>query len=208
MSKLRVGTFSLSLDGYGAGPNQSGDEPLGKGGEALHEWFIPTRTFQQMAGNEGTRGIDDDFAARAHANVGAHIMGRKMFGPARGMPDENWTGWWGDNPPFHTPVFVLTHRGRASITMNGGTTYHFVTDGIEAALERAVEAAGGKDVLLSGGVNVIRQYLTAGLIDEMHLAISPLLLGSGEHLFAGIDAPSLGYRLSEHVRRYYRSTSA
>lgn len=201
MSKLRTGCFSLSLDGFGAGPNQSPESPLGEGGEALHDWFIPTRTFQQLSGKEGgTTGVDDGFASRAFANVGAWIMGRNMFGPIRGpWPDENWKGWWGDNPPYHCPVFVLTHHERAPITMEGGTIFHFVTDGIEAALERAVQAANGKDVLLGGGVATVRQYLRAGLIDEMHLAISPILLGSGEHLFADIDTASLGYRCTEHV---------
>jgi dihydrofolate reductase len=201
MSKLRVGNFSLSLDGYGAGPDQSPENPLGVGGEALHDWFIPTRTFQQVHGKEGgTTGVDDEFAARSMTNIGAWIMGRNMFGPVRGpWPDENWKGWWGDNPPFHCPVFVLTHHERAPITMEGGTIYHFATDGIEAALERAVQAANGKDVLVGGGAATIRQYLRAGLIDEMHLAISPILLGSGEHLFADIDTASLGYRCTEHV---------
>ena len=201
MSRLRVGNFSLSLDGFGAGPDQSPDNPLGVGGEALHDWFIPTRTFLQVHGKEGgTTGVDDGFAARVHANIGAWIMGRNMFGPVRGpWPDENWTGWWGDNPPFHCPVFVLTHHDRAPVTMAGGTIYHFVTDGVEAALERAVEAANGKDVLIGGGVATVRQYLRAGLIDEMHLAISPILLGSGEHLFADIDTARLGYRCTEHV---------
>jgi dihydrofolate reductase len=201
MSKLRVGCFSLSLDGFGAGPNQSPDNPLGEGGEALHDWFAPTRTFQQVNGKEGgTTGVDDEFAARVHTNIGAWIMGRNMFGSNRGpWPDENWKGWWGDNPPFHCPVFVLTHHERAPITMAGGTTYHFVTDGIEAALERAVQTANGKDVLIGGGAATVRQYLRAGLIDEMHFAISPVLLGSGEHLFANIDTASLGYRCNEHV---------
>jgi dihydrofolate reductase len=201
MSKLRAGCFSLSLDGFGAGPDQSPDNPLGEGGEALHEWFVPTRTFQQVHGKEGgTTGPDNDFAARQFENIGAWIMGRNMFGPIRGAwPDESWKGWWGDNPPYHCPVFVLTHHERAPITMEGGTIFHFVTDGIEAALERAVQAANGKDVLVGGGVATIRQYLRAGLIDEMHFAISPVLLGSGEHLFADIDAASLGYRCAEHV---------
>lgn len=202
MSKLRVNCFSVSLDGFGAGPNQSIDNPLGNGGEAVHEWFVPTRTFQQMVlGKEGgTTGVDDDFAARSFTNVGAWIMGRNMFGPVRGpWPDENWKGWWGDNPPYHCPVFVLTHHERAPVTMAGGTVFHFVTDGIEAALERAVEAANGKDVRVGGGAATIRQYLRAGLIDEMHLAISPVLLGSGEHLLADIDTASLGYRCTEHV---------
>lgn len=201
MPKLRVHSFSISLDGYGAGPDQSLDDPLGVGGTALHEWFVPTRTFQQVHGKEGgTTGVDDEFAARVRANLGAWIMGRNMFGPIRGpWPDEHWKGWWGDNPPFHCPVFVLTHHERAPITMAGGTIFHFVTDGIEAALERAVRAANGKDVLLGGGVATNRQYLRAGLIDEMHLAISPVLLGSGEHLFANIDTASLGYRCTEHL---------
>jgi dihydrofolate reductase len=202
MSKLRVNCFSVSLDGFGAGPNQSVDDPLGEGGETLHEWFVPTRTFQQMVrGNEGgTTGVDDDFAARSFTNIGAWIMGRNMFGPIRGAwPDENWKGWWGDNPPYHCPVFVLTHHERAPVTMAGGTIFHFVTDGIEAALERAVQAANGKDVRVGGGVATVRQYLRAGLIDEMHFAISPVLLGSGEHLFANIDTASLGYRCNEHV---------
>ena len=201
MPKLRVHSFSISLDGYGAGPGQSLDTPLGEGGEALHEWFVPTRTFQQVHGKEGgTTGVDDEFAARVRANIGAWIMGRNMFGPIRGpWPDEHWQGWWGDDPPFHCPAFVLTHHERAPITMAGGTIFHFATGGIEAALERAFQAANGKDVLLGGGVATIRQYLRAGLVDEMHLAISPVLLGSGEHLFANIDTASLGYRCTEHV---------
>lgn len=201
MSKLRVSNFSISLDGFGAGRDQSRDDPLGVGGEALHEWFVPTRTFKEAHGAEGgTTGADDDIAARAFENVGAWIMGRNMFGPVRGpWPDESWQGWWGDNPPFHCPVFVLTHHERAPLTMAGGTVFHFVTDGIEAALERARAAAGAKDVLLGGGVATLRQYLRAGLIDEMHLAIAPLLLGRGEHLFADIDVLALGYRPTEHV---------
>lgn len=202
MSKLRVHCFSISLDGYGTGPNQDLENPLGVGGMALHEWALRTRTFQQMLfGNDGGEtGVDDDFAARGIANIGAWILGRNMFGPLRGpWPDESWKGWWGDNPPYHVPVFVLTHHSRASLTMEGGTTFHFVTDGIHAALERAREAANGQDVRLGGGVATIRQYLEAGLLDELHLAISPVLLGSGEHLLAGIDAPALGYSLTEHV---------
>ena len=200
MSKLRVACFAISLDGFGAGPHQSNEAPLGRGGEALHDWFVPTRTFRRMAGKEdGATGIDDDFAARMNVNIGAHIMGRNMFGPVLGMPEENWKGWWGDNPPYHHAVFVLTHRARAPIPIAGGTTFHFVTGGIEAALARATEAANGKDVLLGGGVDVVRQYLRAGLVDEMHLAIAPVLLGAGEHLLAGIDLPRLGYRLAEHV---------
>ena len=200
-SKLRVHCFSLSLDGYGAGPNQSLQNPLGENGEKLHEWFFPTREFQQMIGKEGgTTGVDNDFAVRGFENIGANILGRNMFAHSRGdWTDDQWKGWWGDNPPYHSPVFVLTHHPRASIDMAGGTTFHFVTDGIHAALERAKAAANGKDVRLGGGVATVRQYLQARLIDEMHLAISPILLGSGEHLLAGIDLPALGYECMEHV---------
>ncbi|MGK9170832.1 dihydrofolate reductase family protein [Inquilinus limosus] len=201
MSKLVVRAFSISLDGYGAGPAQSCDDPLGKGGEALHEWFFPTRTFRAMSGQEGGEtGVDEDFAARSFENVGAWILGRNMFGPVRGpWPDHSWKGWWGDNPPYHVPVFVLTHHARPSLEMDGGTTFHFVTDGIEAALERARDAAGGKDVRVGGGVATVRQYLRQRLIDEMHLVVSPILLGSGEALFAGIDLPALGYGIGERV---------
>jgi dihydrofolate reductase len=201
MPKLRVHCFAVSLDGYGAGPGQDLDNPLGVGGVALHDWAFATRTFRQMFRSEGgTTGIDNDFAARGFTNIGAWIMGRNMFGPMRGSwPDDTWKGWWGENPPYHTPVFVLTNHPRASIAMAGGTTFHFVTDGIQAALKRATEAAVGQDIRLGGGVATIRQYLRAGLVDEMHLAISPVLLGSGEHLLAGIDAPKLGYQCTEHV---------
>ena len=201
MPKLRVQSFSISIDGFGAGPNQSLENPLGIGGHALHEWVLPTRTFQQMFGNaEGTTGIDDDFAARGFRNIGAWILGRNMFAPTRGpWPDDDWKGWWGDNPPYHTPVFVLTHYARESITMEGGTTFHFVTDGIHSALERAIEAANGQDVRIGGGVATIRQYLRAGLVDELHLVIAPILLGSGEGLFSDIDMSALGYRCAEHV---------
>ncbi|MBK6974656.1 MAG: dihydrofolate reductase [Sterolibacteriaceae bacterium] len=201
MSKLRVCSFTLSLDGYGAGAKQSVAEPLGIGGEALHEWLVSTQTFHRMhGGKEGNSGVDDEFAARGFANVGAWIMGRNMFGPVRGpWPDEKWRGWWGDDPPYHCPVFVLTHHARTPLTMAGGTTFHFVTDGIEAALERAREAAQGKDIRLGGGAATIRQYLQARLVDELHLAVAPKLLGSGEPLWAGIDLPALGYQLLEHV---------
>jgi dihydrofolate reductase len=201
MTKLRVSSFSVSLDGYGAGPNQSLENPLGIGGVALHGWAFATRTFRKMFGQDGgTTDVDDGFAARGFANVGAWILGRNMFGPIRGeWPDENWKGWWGDNPPYHCPVFVLTHYPRAPIAMDGDTTFHFVTDGIHAALKRAREAANGQDVRVGGGVATIRQYLEAGLIDEMHLAVSPVLLGRGENLFAGFDLPALGYQRSEHV---------
>jgi dihydrofolate reductase len=201
MSKLRVHCFAISLDGYGAGPDQGLKNPLGVGGEALHEWFVVTRTFKKTFGREGGEtGIDDDFAARSFENIGAWILGRNMFSPSRGpWPDDSWKGWWGDNPPYHVPVFVLTHHTRAPIAMEGGTTFHFVTDGIEAALTRAKEAANGRDVRVGGGAATIRQYLQAGLIDEMHVAISPVLLGSGEALFAGLDLLKLGYERTEHV---------
>jgi dihydrofolate reductase len=201
MSKLRVHAFTISLDGYGAGPNQDLDNPLGVGGVALHEWAFATRTFRQMFGSGGgTTGIDDDLAARGFTNIGAWIMGRNMFGPIRGpWPDDAWKGWWGDSPPYHTPVFVLTNHPRTSITMNGGTSFHFVTDGIHAALKRAAEAANDQDIRLGGGVATIRQYLRAGLVDEMHLAISPVLLGSGEHLLVDIDTLKLGYQCTEYT---------
>ena len=202
MSKLRVHNFAVSADGFGAGPDQSLQNPLGAGGFALHEWAFATRTFQKMIGNAegGATGPDDDFSARGFAGIGAWVMGRNMFGPVRGpWPDDQWKGWWGDNPPYHVPVFVLTRHPRASIEMAGGTVFHFVTDGIHAALERARQAAGGQDVRLGGGVSTLRQYLRAGLVDELHLAIAPLLLGSGEALFAEMDLPSLGYRRTEHL---------
>ena len=201
-SKLVVRCFGVSADGYGAGPNQDIDNPLGVGGMALHEWVFPTRTFQKIhAGNDGgTTGPDDDFAARGFENIGAWILGRNMFGPVRGpWPDQNWKGWWGEEPPYHCPVFVLTHHARAPIEMKGGTVFHFVTGGIEAALRRAREAAGGKDIRLGGGVATVRQYLRARLVDEMHLAMAPALLGSGENLFADIDLVNLGYKRTEHV---------
>ncbi len=201
MARLRVQSFSISIDGYGAGPRQDLANPLGVGGLALHEWAFATRTFQRMHGGDGgTTGVDDEFAARGFENIGAWILGRNMFGPIRGAwPDEAWKGWWGDNPPYHTPVFVLTHFPRASITMDGNTAFHFVTDGIHAALQRARDAAGGRDVRLGGGVATIRQYLRAGLIDEIHLAIAPVLLGSGESLFRDIDARMLGFECVQHV---------
>ena len=201
MPKVRVNAFSVSLDGYGAGPAQSLENPLGVGGMALHEWVFGTRTFHAMIGQEGgSTGIDERFASRAMEGLGAWILGRNMFSPMRGpWMDESWKGWWGDNPPYHVPVFVLTHHERAPIAMQGGTIFHFVTDGFEAALARAKEAAGDKDVRLGGGAATIRQYLQAGLIDEMHLAVSPVLLGKGEPLLAGLDLPALGYKVVEHV---------
>jgi dihydrofolate reductase len=202
MSRIRVNAFSVSVDGFGAGPDQSRDHPLGRGGEGLHDWVISTRTFQQDVQRRegGTTGPDDDFAARSFENLGAWIMGRNMFGPVRGpWPDYEWKGWWGANPPYHVPVFVLTHHPRPSLEMEGGTVFHFVTEGIETALERARSAASGKDVRVGGGVSTIRQYLEARLIDEMHLAISPVLLGHGEPLFEGLDLRALGYDVQERV---------
>ena len=201
MSKVRVNSFSVSIDGYGAGPSQALEHPMGVGGMPLHEWVLPTRTFQAMFGKEGgTTGIDDDFAARSMEGLGAWILGRNMFGPIRGpWTDDQWKGWWGDIPPYHTPVFVLTHHARPPIEMEGGTTFHFVTDGIHAALQRAKQAAGTRDVRIGGGPATIRQYLKAGLVDTLHLAISPVLIGSGENLLADIDLVQLGYRCSEHV---------
>jgi len=201
MSKLRVASFSISVDGFGAGPNQSLENPLGVGGLALHEWIFPTKTFQRVEGHgAGTTGIDDEFVARGFSNIGAWILGRNMFGPIRGgWHDTDWKGWWGDDPPYHTPVFVLTHHVREPLAMAGETTFYFITDGIHSALDRAMEAAKGRDVRLGGGVATIRQYLRERLIDEMHLAIAPVLLGSGESLLGGIDLPSLGYRVVEHA---------
>jgi len=201
MPRLVAHGFSISLDGYGAGPNQSVENPLGVGGENLHDWLVHTRTFKRMHGGEGgDTGIDEDFAARGAAGIGAWILGRNMFGPIRGpWSDESWRGWWGKNPPYHTPVFVLTHHRRPSLEMDGGTVFHFVTEGIQAAVERAGAAAGRQDIRLGGGVATVRQYLQARLLDEMHLAVSPILLGSGEHLLAGLDLPALGYQCTECV---------
>jgi dihydrofolate reductase len=201
MTKLRVACFSISIDGFAAGANQNLENPMGTGGMRLHEWVLPTATFQRMFGNAGgTHGTDEDFAARGTNNLGAWILGRNMFGAIRGpWPDDHWQGWWGDNPPYHTPVFVLTHHAREPLLMDGGTTFYFVTDGIASALERAKDAAKGKDVRLGGGAATIRQYLRAGLVDEMHIAISPVLLGTGEPLFSGIDLPALGFRCTEHA---------
>jgi len=201
MSRVRVNAFSVSLDGFGAGPEQSLENPLGQGGMALHGWAFATRTFQKMHGaGAGATGVDDDFAARSFAGVGAWILGRNMFGPVRGpWPDDAWKGWWGASPPYHVPVFVLTHHPRAPLVMEGGTTFHFVTGGIHAALAQARAAAQGRDVRVGGGVSVIRQYLEAGLVDEMHLAFTPALLGSGEALLAGIDLRRLGFEPTRHV---------
>ena len=201
MSRLCVRAFSLSLDGYGAGPNQSRENPLGVNGTNLHQWAFRTRTFKKMFGQEGGEtDVDDEFAARGFENIGAWVMGRNMFGPIRGpWPDENWKGWWGSNPPYHVPVFVLTRHARAPIVMEGGTTFRFVTDGIGSALQQARDAAKGKDIRVGGGISTIRQYLSAGLIDEMHLAISPVFLGAGENLFAGLDLPALGYACTDRI---------
>ncbi|HUP89376.1 MAG TPA: dihydrofolate reductase family protein [Longimicrobiales bacterium] len=201
MTRVRVHNFTISIDGYGAGPNQTLETPLGVGGESLHKWFVTTRAFHRIIGKPGgTTGVDDDIATRFGEGVGAWIMGRNMFGPVRGpWPDEVWRGWWGANPPYHGPVFVLTHHARAPIEMEGGTVFHFVTDGAHAAFDRAVQAADGKDVQIGGGVSTVRQYLEAKLIDELHLAMSPMLLGSGESLFNGLDLTALGYECSTHV---------
>ena len=200
MSRVRV-HFCVSLDGFGAGLNQSLENPLGVGGKAIFEWFFKTRTFTQMHGiPEGETGMDDDFAAAGFVNVGAWILGRNMFGPVRGpWPDGEWKGWWGDEPPYHVPAFVLTHHAREALMMRGGTTFHFVTGGIHEALERAREAANGKDVRIGGGVSTIRQFLLAGLIDEMNLVYSPALMGHGENLLAGIDLPALGFAVQSYV---------
>ena len=201
MTRVRVESFSMSIDGYGAGPGQDADHPLGVGGLDLPHWFFPTRTFQRMHGSgDGTTGIDDTFAARGFTNVGAWILGRNMFGPVRGPWSEPaWNGWWGDNPLYHVPVYVLTHHPRPSLEMAGGTVFHFVTDGIHAALEQARRAAGGLDVRIGGGPSTIRQYLRAGLIDELHIAISPVVLGQGEPLFEAVDLRALGYACVQHA---------
>jgi len=208
MSKLRVAGFGISIDGFGAGAGQTLTNPMGVGGMALHEWVLGTKTFRQMhdfaeslsSGQPPREDVDDRFAARAFENVGAWILGRNMFGPIRGeWPDDEWKGWWGENPPYHVPVFVLTHHARSPLVMAGGTTFHFVTEGIHAALDRAKEAAQGKDVRLGGGVATIREYLSERLIDELHLAVSPVVLGQGENLFGGIDTAQLGYRCTERA---------
>jgi dihydrofolate reductase len=201
VTKLRVSSFAVSLDGFGAGPNQDLDNPIGVGGVALMDWFFPTRTWQHMHGNEGGEtGIDNDMAEQGMEGIGAWILGRNMFGPIRGpWPDDSWKGWWGDEPPYHTPVFVLTHHPRAPISMKGGTEFRFVTDGIHSALQQAKSAAGKRDIRLGGGVSAIRQYLQAGLIDELHLAVRPTLIGVGEPLFAGMDLTTLGYESVKHV---------
>lgn len=201
MSKVKVAAFSVSLDGYGAGPDQSIKNPLGKRGEELHEWIIPTKMFQKMGGKvNGTEGMDNDLAEKSFENIGAWIMGRNMFGPIRGpWQNDEWKGWWGEKPPYHVPVFVLSHYARESVNMKGGTVFHFVTDGIESALDQARKAADGKDIRIGGGTATIRQFLQAGYIDEMHLAFAPVFLGSGEPLFAGIDLPGLGFTETQTI---------
>ena len=201
MPKVRVAGFSLSIDGFGAGPDQSLADPLGKRGMELHEWFFHTRFFCEMQGAPGgERGTDNDYATRAMSNFGAFILGRNMFGPIRGpWPDDSWKGWWGPNPPYHAPTFVLTHHAHAPIKMEGGTTFYFVTDGVAAALAQAKAAAGNKDVKIGGGVSTVRQYLAIDAIDEIHLALSPVFLGKGEQLLAGIDLPGLGFKVTEHT---------
>jgi len=201
MSRLLVRCFGVSLDGYGAGPDQDLEHPLGVGGEAIFQWFFHTRTFKAMhGGTGGDTDLDDEFARRGFDNIGAWILGRNMFGPVRGgWGDESWKGWWGDAPPYRVPVFVLTHHPRQDLPMTGGTTFHFVTGGIHEALRHAREAAGAKDVRIGGGVSTVRQYLQAGLIDELHLAVAPALMGRGENLFAGLDLPSLGYQATRRT---------
>ena len=201
MTRLRVGSFGVSIDGFGAGQDQSLENPLGVRGPELMEWFFSTRVWQRMHGHEGGEtGVDNQMAEESMAGLGAWILGRNMFGPIRGpWPDESWKGWWGEEPPYHCPVFVLTHHARAPLEMKGGTVFHFVTDGIYAALAQARAAAGDRDIRLGGGVATIRQYLRAALIDELHLAFRPVLLGSGEHLLSGIDLPALGYECSKSV---------
>jgi dihydrofolate reductase len=201
VSKLRVQSFAISLDGYGAGPNQDLEHPLGVGGPELMEWFFHTRMWRRMHGqDDGEAGVDNGMAEQGFANIGAWILGRNMFGPVRGpWPDDSWKGWWGDEPPYHVPVFVLTHHARPPLRMAGGTEFRFVTDGIHAALEQATAAAEGRDVRLGGGVATIRQYLRAALIDELHLAVRPVLLGSGENLLADIDTRALGYECARYV---------
>ena len=200
MSKVRVAGFGVSLDGYSAGIEQSLENPLGKVGPEIFQWFFHTKTFRAMHGQAGgSVDVDESFASRAMENFGAFILGRNMFGPIRGeWPDENWKGWWGDNPPYHAPTFILTNYPRAPIVMEGGTTFHFVSGGIEEALTQAKAAAGDKDIKIGGGVNAVRQYLQAGLVDEVHFAISPVVLGKGEAMFAGVDLPSLGFRVAVH----------
>ncbi len=199
MGRVRVAGFSVSLDGFGAGPEQSLQDPLGKRGQEMHRWLVGTKSFKSMFGADGgSEGVDDTFAHRSMEGFGAFILGRNMFAHSRGAwPDDGWKGWWDENPPYHAPTFILTHYPRDPIVMEGGTTFYFVTDGIHAALERARDAAGDLDIKIGGGVSTVRQYLQARLIDELHIAMSPVMLGQGEAIFAGLDLPTLGYRVIE-----------
>ena len=201
MPKVVVRGFSISIDGFGAGPNQDLQNPLGVGGPEMFGWFMQTRTWRKMQGQEGgDTGVDDEIAAQAMSGLGAWILGRNMFGPVRGpWPDDSWKGWWGDEPPYHVPVFVLTHHARAPLAMKGNTTFYFVTDGIHSALEQAKKAAGGRDVRIGGGPATVRQYLRERLIDELQLTIAPVLLGAGEPLFTGLDLRTLGYECVKHT---------
>lgn len=201
MSKVIASGFSLSIDGFGAGPEQSLNDPLGKGGRGLHKWFMGTKFFRTMIGESGGfEGVDHDYGTCSMAGFGAFILGRNMFGPVRGeWPNDEWKGWWGNNPPYHAPTFILTHYARDPIVMEGGTTFYFVTEGIKVALEKAKAAASGKNVKIGGGVSTVRQYLQAGLIDELHFAISPVFLGRGEAMFTGIDLPALGFKVVKHA---------
>ena len=201
MPKVRVAGFGVSLDGFSAGPEQSLNDPLGKNGPEIFQWFFHTQTFRAMQGQEGgSTDADEEYARRAMEHFGAFILGRNMFGPVRGpWQDNEWKGWWGENPVYHAPTFILTHHARDPIVMEGGTTFYFVTAGIQEALQRAKEAAGDRDVKIGGGVSTVRQYLQAGLIDSMHLAVSPVLLGRGEALFTGIDLPALGFTVKERT---------
>jgi dihydrofolate reductase len=201
MPRVRVQSFAVSIDGYGAGPSQDLQNPIGAGGLELMEWFFPTRAWRRMHGHhDGETGVDDELAEQGLAGIGAWILGRNMFGPVRGpWPDESWRGWWGEEPPYHTPVFVLTHHPRPPLEMAGGTEFRFVTDGIESALAQATAAAGDRDVRIGGGVATIREYLRARLVDELHLAVRPVLLGSGEHLWSGIDLRALGYECARSI---------
>jgi dihydrofolate reductase len=202
MTRVRVGAFSISVDGFGAGPDQDLAHPLGVRGEELHTWAFATKTFRAMFGEEGgSTGVDEGYAARSMDGMGAWIMGRNMFGPIRGeWPDDEWKGWWGDTPPYHCPAFVLTHHARAPIEMKGGTVFHFVTGGIDEALARAKAAAGDRDIRIGGGTATIRAYLEAQAIDELHFAVSPVVLGRGEAIFAGLDLPALGYQVTEQAQ--------
>jgi dihydrofolate reductase len=205
MPKVRIAGFGVSLDGFGAGSEQSLNDPLGKGGPEIFQWFLHTKTFRAMHGQDGgSVDVDDEFARRSMENFGAFILGRNMFGPVRGpWQDDSWKGWWGENPPYHAPTFVLTHYEREPVVMEGGTTFHFVSEGFEEALRRAKRAAGSKDVKIGGGVSTVRQFLRAGLIDSLHFAFAPVMLGRGEALFAGLDLPALGFSVTERRTTEY-----